>query len=165
MASKNKSLSEHKEFSAPNAGKYKIGLVISEYHEEITIALMSGAVETLKQYGVKEKHIYIEFVPGAYEMPLAAKWLYQARKADAVLCLGCVIKGDTDHDIYINNAVSEAVMRLNMETGNPFVFGLLTPNNLQQAKDRAGGKHGNKGTECAVAALKMLVLKENLKKK
>lgn len=165
MSSKNKSLSEHNEFTAPHADKYKIGIVVSEYNEDITFALMSAAVETLKQYGVKEKHIYIEYVPGAYEMPLAAKWLYQARKADAVLCLGCVIKGDTDHDIYINNAVSEAIMRLNIETGVPFVFGLLTPNTLQQAKDRAGGKHGNKGVECAVAALKMLVIKDGLKKK
>lgn len=81
-----------------------------------------------------------------------------------MLALGCVIKGDIDHDIYINNAVSQALMDLSLQTKAPFLFGVITPNNLQQAKDRAGGKHGNKGVECAVAALKMLELKEKLKK-
>lgn len=164
MASKNKSLSQHSAFNVPHADKYKIGIVVSEYHDEITFVLRDAAVETLKQYGIKEKHIFVENAPGAYEMPLAAKWLYKSKKADAVISLGCVIKGDTDHDVYINHAVAEAIMNLNLETGVPFVFGLLTPNTLQQAKDRAGGKHGNKGVECAVAALKMLVLKDKLKK-
>lgn len=164
MASKNKSLSKHNEFAVPNAGKYKVGIVVSEYNEGITFALRDAAVKTLTQYGIKEKNIFVEYVPGAYEMPLAAKWVYKAKKTDAVISLGCVIKGDTDHDIYINNAVSQSIMNLNLETGVPFVFGLLTPNTLQQAKDRAGGKHGNKGVECAVAALKMLVLKDKLKK-
>jgi 6,7-dimethyl-8-ribityllumazine synthase len=164
MSSKNKSLSQHKEFKVPNADKYKIGIVVSEYNEDITFSLRDAAIETLKQYGIKEEHIFTEYVPGAYEMPLAAKWLYKSRKTDAVIALGCVIKGDTDHNVYINHAVSEAIMNLNLETGVPFVFGLLTPNTLQQAKDRAGGKHGNKGVECAVATLKMLVLKDKLKK-
>lgn len=164
MASKNKSLSQHSTFNVPNADKYKIGIVVSEYHDDITFVLRDAAIETLKQYGIKEKHIFVENAPGAYEMPLAAKWLYKSKKADAVISLGCVIKGDTDHDVYINHAVAEAIMNLNLETGVPFVFGLLTPNTLQQAKDRAGGKHGNKGVECAVAALKMLVLKDKLKK-
>ena len=88
--------------------------------------------------------------------------MFEKKKADAVLALGCVIKGDTDHDIYINGAVSHALMNLGLETKAPFAFGVITPNNLQQAKDRAGGKHGNKGVECAVAALKMLELKAKL---
>lgn len=164
MASKNKSLSKHNEFVVPNADKYKVGIVVSEYNEGVTFALRDAAVKTLIQYGIKEKNIFVEYVPGAYEMPLAAKWIYKAKKADAVISLGCVIKGDTDHDIYINNAVSQSIMNLNLETGVPFVFGLLTPNTLQQAKDRAGGKHGNKGVECAVVALKMIALKDKLKK-
>lgn len=165
MSSKDKNLSEHTAFVATHAAKYKVAIAVSEYNEEITFALRDGAIETLKQYGVKEKNIIVEYVPGAYELPLAAQWLYEYTKADAVISLGCVVKGDTDHDIYINNAVSQAIMKLGLETDLPFVFGVITPNTQQQAKERAGGKHGNKGIECAVAALKMLELKNKLKKK
>lgn len=163
MSAKNKNLSEHKEVIAINASTYRIGIVVSEYNEAITFALSDAAIATLKKYGVKEKNIFLELVPGAYELPLAAKWMYEKKKTDAVLALGCVIKGDTDHDIYINNAVSKALIDLSLQTKAPFLFGVITPNNLQQAKDRAGGKHGNKGVECAVAALKMLALKDRLK--
>ena len=163
MSAKNKNLSEHQSLDVPNASKYKIAIAVSAYNEAITFALRDGAIATLKEYGVKEKNIFVELVPGAYELPLAARWLFEKKKADAVLALGCVIKGDTDHDIYINNAISQALMNLSIETKAPFLFGVITPNNLQQAKDRAGGKHGNKGVECAVAALKMLALKDKLK--
>lgn len=162
MASKLKNLSEHKKLALAKAAKWKIAIVVSEYNEEITVPLQEGCVATLKEYGIKEKNIFIQVAPGAFELPLAAKWMYTKKKTDAVICLGCVIKGDTDHDIYINNAVSKAIMDLGLQTGAPFVFGVITPNNLQQAKDRAGGKHGNKGVECAVAALKMLALKDSL---
>lgn len=159
MSAKTKNLSKHTEFAITGADKLRIAIVVSEYHNEITFALREGAIETLKNYGVKEKNIFVELTPGAYELPLAAKWLYEKKKADAVLALGCVIKGDTSHDVYINTAVSQALMNLSLKTGVPFLFGVITPNTLQQAKDRAGGKHGNKGVECAVAALKMLRLK------
>jgi 6,7-dimethyl-8-ribityllumazine synthase len=165
MASKHKSLSASGNEKFPEASKYKIGIVVSAYHEQITFALRDGCIATLKKHGVQEKHIYLQMTPGAFELPLAAGWLYDKSKADAIICLGCVIKGDTDHDVYINNAVSQALMNLSLETKAPFIFGLLTPNTEQQAKDRAGGKYGNKGDECAVAALKMLALKSNLKKK
>src|SRR5258706_15875834 len=108
MSAKNKNLSEHSSPVSVATNKVRIGIVVSEYNEEITIALRKGCVETLKKYGVKEKNIFVELVPGAYELPLAAKWIYEKRKADAVIALGCVIKGDTDHDIYINNSVSQA---------------------------------------------------------
>jgi 6,7-dimethyl-8-ribityllumazine synthase len=159
MSSKQKNLSSHKKFTAKHSAKFKVAIAVSEYNEDITFALRDGAVKTLLEHGVKEKNITVQLVPGAFELPLAAKWLYQHKKADAVICLGCVIKGDTDHDIYINNAVSTAIMNLGLQTGAPFVFGVITPNNHQQAKDRAGGKHGNKGVECAMATLKMLELK------
>lgn len=165
MASKNKNLSQHTEFTVTHAAKYKVAIVVSEYNEDITFALRDGCIETLTQYGIKEKNITVHYTPGAYELPLAAMWLYDYKKADAVISLGCVIKGDTDHDIYINNSVSKAIMDLSLETGDPFIFGVITPNTKQQALDRAGGKHGNKGVECAVAALKMLNLKAELKKK
>ena len=164
MSSKQKNLSTHKEFTVKHAAKYKIAIAVSEYNDDITFALRDGAIKTLKAHGVKEKHITVQLVPGAFELPLAASWLYEYGNADAVICLGCVIKGDTDHDIYINNAVSSAIMDLGLKTGAPFVFGVITPNNHQQAKDRAGGKHGNKGVECAVATLKMLELKYELSK-
>jgi 6,7-dimethyl-8-ribityllumazine synthase len=163
MASKLKNLSEHSIVNTKGANKWRIGIVVSEYNDEITFALRNECIDTLKKYGVSDKNIFMHLTPGAYELPLAAKWLYKQKKADAVICLGCVIKGDTDHDIYINNAVSKAILDLGIQTGCPFVFGVITPNNMQQAKDRAGGKHGNKGVECAVAALKMLTLKQELK--
>ncbi|MES2622538.1 MAG: 6,7-dimethyl-8-ribityllumazine synthase [Bacteroidota bacterium] len=164
MSAKDKNLSEHTELKVPNAPKYRIAIAVSEYNENITFALRNGCIETLKKFGVKEKNIFVELVPGAYELPLAAKWMYEKKKADAVIVLGCVIKGDTDHDIYINNAVSQALMNLSLQTKSPFMFGVITPNSLQQAKDRAGGIHGNKGIECAIAALKMLSLKDRLKR-
>jgi 6,7-dimethyl-8-ribityllumazine synthase len=160
MSSKQKNLSTHKKFVAVHAAKFRIAIAVSEYNEDITFALRDGAVKTLVEHGVKEKNIFVQLVPGAFELPLVAKWLYENKKVDAVICLGCVIKGDTDHDIYINNAVSKAIMDLGLQTGAPFVFGVITPNNHQQAKDRAGGKHGNKGVECAVATLQMLEMKK-----
>lgn len=164
MSSKNKNLSGHKTFKLSHPQKLKIGIAVSEYNEEITSALLSGCISTLEKYGVKRKNIFVEYTPGAFELPLAAKWIYEKKKTDAVIALGCVIKGETTHDVYINASVSQALMNLNLQTDAPFVFGVITPNNLQQAKDRAGGKHGNKGVECAVAALKMLVVKSKLKK-
>ena len=163
MSSKIKNLSQHSSPVGVITGKLKIAIVVSEYNNEITSALRDGCIETLKKYGVKEKNIFIEFVPGAFELPLAAKWLFEKKKSDAVIALGCVIKGETDHDKYINYSVSQALMNLSLQTKVPFVFGVLTVNNFQQAKDRAGGKNGNKGVECAVTVLKMLALKGKLK--
>lgn len=154
MASSIKALGQQKAIpTRPNA---RVGIVVSEYHEEITNALLQSAVETLLKYEVKEENIVVDYVPGAYEMPLGALQLFQRHQVDAVITLGCVIKGETDHDKYINHAVAQGLMDLNLKYAKPFVFGLLTPNTMQQALDRAGGKYGNKGAECAIAALKML---------
>ena len=163
MSAKDKNLSKHEKFDTSHASKFKIAIAVSEYNDKITFALRDGCVKTLLQYGLKEKNITVQLVPGAFELPLAAKWLYEKKKADAVICLGCVIKGETNHDIYINTSVSHALSHLSIQTGAPFVFGVITPNNLKQAEDRAGGKHGNKGVECAVTALKMLAIKHHLK--
>ena len=165
MSSKLKNLSATKSLKFVNAPDYKIGIVVSEYHEKITFPLRNGCTYTLEKNGVDKKNIIIHLVPGAFELPLAAKWLYEKKKVDAVICLGCVIKGETDHDKYINQSVAQGIMDLCIKTGAPFIFGLLTPNTVEQAKDRAGGKHGNKGDECAIAALQMLALKDSLKKK
>ncbi len=140
--------------------KTKIALVVSSYHQEITFKLRDAAIHYLMHKGVHAKHISLDYVPGGYELPLGAQWLYKKSKADAVICLGCVIKGDTEHDVYINHAVAQSLQQLSLKHNRPFVFGLLTVNNMQQAKDRSGGKKGNKGEECAEAALMMLSLKK-----
>ncbi|HWB64583.1 MAG TPA: 6,7-dimethyl-8-ribityllumazine synthase, partial [Chitinophagales bacterium] len=116
MASKHKNLSAHKEAVFKNAGKWKIAIVVSEYHDDITFALRDGCIEMLKKHGVKDKSIITQLAPGAFELPLVAKWLYDKTNADAVICLGCVIKGDTDHDKYINHAVADALMDLGLKT-------------------------------------------------
>ncbi len=112
------------------------------------------------KYGIapeffQENDIHVHFVPGTFELPFAGKKLAQQHHLAGVICLGCVIKGETDHDIYINTSVANALQTLNIEFDIPFIFGVLTPNNEAQALDRAGGKHGNKGVEAAVTALKM----------
>lgn len=156
MASNLKQLGAVAPNTIPNCTNKRFGIVVSEYYEEITTALFEGAVKTLLEADVKEEDIYVSYVPGAYEMVLGSLKLYEEHQVDAVIALGCVVRGETDHDKYINQAVANGLMNLNIATGKPFIFGLLTPNTYQQAEDRAGGKHGNKGVECAQAALKMV---------
>lgn len=141
---------------------YKVGIVVSEYNSSITFSLRDAAIATLVSHGIKAENILVEYAPGAYELPLAAQWVSDHFEPEAVICLGCVVKGDTEHDVYINQAVADELMKLNTRENLPFVFGLLTTNTMQQAIDRAGGIHGNKGEECAIAALKMLALHERL---
>ena len=160
MATNLKNLSYYDPTEVPDASSYSIGIVISEYNSDITFALRDACVKALLKHGVSAENIDVDYAPGAFELPSAAQTLYFGTMCDAVIVLGCVIKGDTDHDIYINQAVSQGLMSLSLELDTPFIFGLLTTNNHEQAKDRAGGKHGNKGTECAIAAIKMLALRE-----
>ncbi|MFN8286348.1 MAG: 6,7-dimethyl-8-ribityllumazine synthase [Chitinophagales bacterium] len=162
MSSALKNLSAGKDVPVKITNEYAIGIVVSEYYSEITYKLRDACMETLKQHGIEEENIIVEYAPGAFELPLAAQWVYDNKDVDAVICLGCVIKGETSHDVYINTAVANQLMHLSIETDSPFIFGVLTPDNHQQAEDRAGGKHGNKGTECAMAALKMLSMLERL---
>jgi len=162
MASAINNLSNYNANEIPNAEHLKFGLVVSSYNETITFALRDACMDTLLKNGTKEGSIFIEYVPGAFELPVAAKHLAKQQPVDAVIILGCVIKGGTDHDKYINHSVAQGIMQLNLQFDIPFIFGLLTPNTEQQAKDRAGGKHGNKGVEAAVAAIKMAhLLKKN----
>lgn len=158
MASELNNLSNHNTGLVPDASHMHFGIVVADYNPEITNALLDACYQALMQYGAAPEQIYVWHVPGAFELPLGAKLLYNAVQPNAVICLGCVIKGDTDHDKYINTAVSQAIMRLNLKTSTPFVFGVLTPNTLEQAQDRAGGKYGNKGAEAAVAAIQMVAL-------
>lgn len=159
MASALKNLSDYEESNLSSADKLSFGIVVSEWNKEITHALYEACYDTLVKHGVKEKNIHTEQVPGSFELPAGAKIIASAEKMDAVICLGCVIKGETSHNEYINNAVATALANLSIATGKPFIFGVLTPNDEQQAKDRAGGKHGNKGIEAAVTAIRMATLK------
>lgn len=151
-----------KNLSAPNGGRLqdikskKFGIVVSEWNNEITHALMSGAIETLLKYGAKKENIIIKNVPGSFELTLGAQTLAQIQNIDAVLCLGCVIQGETPHFDFICNAVAQGITTLNIKFHKPVVFGVLTTQTLQQAIDRSGGKHGNKGDEAAMTGIKML---------
>jgi len=139
------------------------GIVVSDYNDHITHALLDGCIRTLLKAGAKEKDIRVVHVPGAFELTSGAQMIATAQKPDAVICLGCVIKGETKHDEYINHAVANGITQLSLLIEKPVIFGLLTPNNLQQAKARAGGKHGNKGVEAAVTAIRMVTIKRKLK--
>jgi len=158
MASALQNLSSYDTESVPNGKGKSFGIAVAEWNKNITFKLLKGCVETLIKYGVQEEDIHISFVPGTFELPFAGKKLAQCHHLAAVVCIGCVIKGETDHDIYINTSVAHALQKLNTELDIPFIFSVLTPNTEQQALDRAGGKHGNKGIEAAVTALKMSTL-------
>ena len=131
------------------------GIVVSRYNESITSKLLEGAVDTLSSHGVADAKIQVAWVPGAWEIPLIAKQFAQS-EVDAVLCLGCVIRGETTHDQHINQQVSSSLGQLSLEFQLPILFGVLTCNTLEQAIHRSGGNVGNKGIECAEAALDMV---------
>jgi 6,7-dimethyl-8-ribityllumazine synthase len=155
MASALQNLSSYDTEKVPNGNGKSFGIAVAEWNKHITFELLKSCMETLIQHGVSENDIHVHFVPGTFELPFAGKKLAQQHHLAGVICLGCVIKGETDHDIYINTSVANALQTLNIEFDIPFIFGVLTPNNEAQALDRAGGKHGNKGVEAAVTALKM----------
>jgi len=158
MSSSLKNLSDHDPDRIPDGSLMKFGIVVSEWNEEITAALLEGALHTLKKHGVKEESIYVKAVPGSFELPYGARIVAEQFMPHAVICLGCVIRGETSHFDYICQGVTHGIAELNLDYDIPFIFGVLTTENLQQAKERAGGKHGNKGDEAAVTALKMSAL-------
>lgn len=161
MSSANKNLSTAEGSAVPDAKTFKFGIVMSEWNFEITNALKEGAVKTLTQYGALPENIMVKMVPGSFELTLGAQYLAEFSDVDAVICLGCVIQGETRHFDFICDAVAKGVTDLNIKYNIPFIFGVLTPDNQQQAADRAGGKHGNKGDEAAITAIKMLGLRNS----
>ena len=163
MASANKNLSAYNEENMPSAAPHTFGIVVSEWNTEITHALYNGCYDTLIKHGAKEENIHTLQVPGSFELTAGARILMDSKKLDAVICIGCVIKGETSHNEYINYAVANGLCNLSVMYAKPFVFGVLTPNNEEQARDRAGGKHGNKGVEAAATAIRMVAVKEGLK--
>ena len=164
MASALKNLSTYDESNLTSAKDMKIGIVVADWNTKITHALYEGCFDTLIKHGAQEENLQTVQVPGTFELPVAAKILLQNKKLDAVICIGCVIKGETNHNEYINNAVSIGLTNLGIVSGVPCIFGVLTPNDEQQALDRSGGKYGNKGVEAAVTAIRMVAIKEDLKK-
>ncbi|MCP4120378.1 MAG: 6,7-dimethyl-8-ribityllumazine synthase [Bacteroidetes bacterium] len=164
MASSLKNLSEYDPEQIPDGKGKRFGIVVSEWNKDITFTLHDGCYDTLLKHGVDKDDIIIKVVPGSFELPMGARQIALEEKPDAVICLGCVIKGETQHDVYINQAVASGIMQLSLTTGIPVIFGLLTPNTHEQAKDRAGGKHGNKGVEAAITALRMSSDKNDKKK-
>lgn len=161
MATKLKNLSEYDLNSVPSASGMRFAIAVAEWNYDITGALLKGAVDTLKKHGVWEKNIVIKHVPGTFELTFAASAMMQYENVDAIIVLGCVIQGETRHFDYICSGVTNGITQLNNAGELPVIFGVLTTNNQQQALDRAGGKHGNKGDEAAITAIKMVALNDS----
>ncbi|MBX2947080.1 MAG: 6,7-dimethyl-8-ribityllumazine synthase [Cyclobacteriaceae bacterium] len=149
-------LSSGKVLTRIDLSSTRIALVVAEWNEEITEALYQSAVATLLSHGVTKENIIRKNVPGTFELSLGAQWMAQRDEIDAVICLGCVIQGETPHFDYICQAVAYGITEVGLKTGKPVIFGVLTTLNKQQAFDRAGGKYGNKGEEAALTSIKML---------
>ncbi len=142
--------------SSVNLADKKFALIVSAWNEEITEALYQGARQALLKLGATKSGIIRKDVPGSYELPLGAQRMAKRKDIDAVICLGCVIQGETPHFDYICQAVANGIMRINLDSGKPVVFGVLTTHDKKQAMERAGGKLGNKGEEAALTAVEML---------
>jgi len=140
----------------------KFVIVVSKYNLEITEPLKQGAMHTLRQHGVLDENISVIWVPGAWELPLVTQMAIEQLNPDAVICLGCVIRGETTHDQHINTTVSHGLGRLGLDWKIPIAFGLLTCNTWDQAVQRAGGSVGNKGQECAAAVIEQLQLADQM---
>ncbi len=162
MASKNKNLSVFSTENLPDISTRGFAIVVAEWNEVVTEKLFEGAYATLLQYGADAARILRANVPGSYELTLASQWMAERDDIDAVIAIGAVIQGETKHNDYINHAVAQGLNEVSLKTGKPVIFGVLTPNTMEQAIDRAGGKHGNKGDEAAITAIKMLGLKNQI---
>ena len=162
MATSN--LSAYDPESVPDAGKMRFGIVVADWNSDITSSLLKGAEQTLRKHGVPGDDIIVKHVPGSFELTIGAQFLAEYDDVDGVICLGCVIRGETPHFDYICQSVAHGITQLNLDYNIPFIFGVLTTENHQQALDRAGGKHGNKGDEAAVTAIKMAALHREMEK-
>ncbi len=158
MATANKNLSDFDASGLPPAAHLKIGIVVAEWNENITENLFAGARDTLMACGVPEQHIRRWNVPGSFELVYGCRKMAEAKDLDAIIAIGSVIRGETAHFDYVCSAAAQGIKDLNLQGNIPVIFCVLTDDTLQQAIDRSGGKHGNKGTEAAVAAIKMASL-------
>ena len=158
MSTNNKFDFSLEKYNIPNNSNLKIGIVVSEWNSDITNNLLSGAVKELISNGITKKNIFVNWVPGSFELVYGCKQLLK-KNFNAIIAIGCVIKGDTDHYEYICSSVSNGIMQLNIESDIPVIFCVLTDHNKVQSSERSGGKYGNKGTEAAIAAIKMASFK------
>jgi 6,7-dimethyl-8-ribityllumazine synthase len=161
MATQN--LSAYDINSVPYARGMRFGLVVAEWNAKVTYALAQGAVDTLIKHGTLEGDLIIKHVPGTFELPLGGQFMAEYTDVDAVILIGCVIQGETRHFDFICQGVTQGTIDLNLKYNKPFIFGVLTTDNEQQALERAGGKLGNKGDEVAVTAIKMVYLQKKMK--
>ncbi len=164
MATRLKNLSDFSDTEIPPAAPYHFGIVVAEWNSAITNALYQGAYQSLIEHGAQIKNIFTYAVPGSFELTSGADILLKNSNLDAVICLGCVIQGETRHFDFICNAVANGLANVALKYSKPVIFGVLTTDNQQQAVDRSGGKHGNKGVEAAVTAIKMAHFAETLNK-
>jgi 6,7-dimethyl-8-ribityllumazine synthase len=154
-------LSEYNKDLVPNGADFKIGIVVSEWNDSITLNLLKGAKQALLENGVLEENILVRFVPGAFELPLAAQYLCEYTDVDGVVAIGVVIQGETKHFDFVCEGTTQGIKDVNLKYNIPVAFCVLTDNTMQQSIDRSGGIHGNKGIECAIACLKMIELKKS----
>ena len=164
MATENKNLSNYDKATIPNAKDFRFGIVVSEWNDTITEGLYNGAVEALKDCGAVDKNITRWDVPGSFELIYGSKKMLE-QNVDVVIAIGCVIQGETKHFDFVCQGVTQGIKDLNIKSDIPVIFCVLTDNTLQQSIDRSGGKHGNKGTEAAIAAIKMAELRKNSRRR
>jgi len=162
MATSEKNLSEFSRENLPSARSYRFGIVVSEWNEEITSSLSEGAIHTLLELGALEQNVVVKTVPGTFELPVASKLMIESDSFDAVIAIGSVIQGETRHFEFVCQAAAQGIKDVGLQTRVPVIFCVLTDDTKQQGLDRSGGKHGNKGVEAAVAAVKMAQFKESL---
>ncbi len=158
MATENKNLSVYDKSKIPNAKDLRFGIVVSEWNGQITEALCQGAQEALVDCGALPENMLRWNVPGSFELTFGCKKMINTQKVDAVIAIGSVIRGETSHFDFVCSATAQGIKDLNVAYDVPVIFCVLTDDNLQQALDRSGGKHGNKGTEAAIAAIQLAVL-------
>lgn len=159
---KKTNLSDYDPQAVPDGKEFKIGVIAAEWNPQVTDALMKGAVDTLLEHGVTEENLMVRRVPGTFELSSAADMMLHYHNLDAVICIGCVVQGETRHFEFICQAVSQGITNVAIKRERPVIFSVLTTNTMEQALDRAGGKHGNKGVEGAVTALKMVAYRKSL---
>ena len=162
MATANKNLSQYDKTKLPNAKNFRFGIVVSEWNDHVTEGLYNGAIAALLDCGATQENIIRWNVPGSFELPSGAQMLLENTSVEAVITLGCVIRGETPHFDFVCNACAQGVKDVSIKYKKPVIFGLLTDNNVEQSRARSGGNLGNKGVEAAVTAIKMIALQRQL---
>ncbi|MFO7878792.1 MAG: 6,7-dimethyl-8-ribityllumazine synthase [Bacteroidota bacterium] len=165
MSTEKRNLSENQLPHYEGSEHWKAGILTADWNPDVTHAMRDAAINTLTRAGMSRDNIISKAVPGSFELVSAAKTMADYTDVNVVICLGCIIQGETKHFDFVAAGVTDGLRELNLKYNIPFIFGVLTTNNQEQALDRAGGKHGNKGDEAAAAALQMIQLKKEIKQR